>query len=193
MFCYDWRSFRSYRVQVGDFSHIQNYFQSQECSAIDTSRAKGLIRTLRNIYMTVCATNRTSQLYLPLPIIRRSSRARASVWNKERRILAMHRRVERVWVSRGGHLSSEVCADSITGEKTERTREWTSERPALSKDKGGNSPRQIIEWPDSASLFLFPSLSLVSFLSCFYPSSFVPTESTWSTGFSHVFGKAEIY
>jgi len=100
----------------------------------------------------------------------------------------MQRCIERVWVSRGGHLSSKVCADSITGEKTERT----NERPALSKDKGGNSPRQIIEWPDSASLFLSSSPSLFPFHFAPIPASpesFVPLfcalESTRFIGFSH--------
>lgn len=77
-----------------------------------------------------------------------------------------------VWVSRGGHLSSEVCADSITGERREPN---PNERPALSKDKGGNSPRQIIEWPDTAipppppSVYSFSlaSLSLSLSLSLF--------------------------
>lgn len=46
----------------------------------------------------------------------------------------------------------------------ERKRGKRNERPALSKDKGGNSPRQIIEWPDTAipstsfRLFLLPPI-----------------------------------
>lgn len=47
----------------------------------------------------------------------------------------------------------------------ERKRTKRNERPALSKDKGGNSPRQIIEWPDTAipsTSFLLYSFSLAS-------------------------------
>lgn len=113
--------------------------------------------------MTARQIGRVSFIYLyPSSVVRRARARMRGIKSAE-----FWRCTVRVWVSRGGHLSSEVCADSITGEKTERARERTNERPALSKDKGGNSPRQIIEWPDSASLFLFPSLSF--FLSPFAP------------------------
>jgi len=72
--------------------------------------------------------------------------------------------------------------------ENERTNERTNERPALSKDKGGNSPRQIIEWPDSASLFLSSSFPL-SF--SFYPASsgsfILPHCALDSTGIHRIF------
>lgn len=82
-----------------------------------------------------------------------------------------------------------------TNERTDRrtskqASERTNERPTLSKDKGGNSPRQIIEWPDSASLSLsfcsYPQLHLTGF---FILARRASTTNSDLPRFSHTLGK----
>ena len=119
--------------------------------------------------------------------------ARAGAWNKERRILVMHRcDVSNVCGCHG--VATCLARYALITSLERKPNERENERPALSKDKGGNSPRQIIEWPDSASLFLplflcrsasiLLHLDLLSFLTA-------PLESTRSTGFSCTLQESE--
>lgn len=122
---------------------------------------RGSIRALRNVYVTAGRMERVSFIcpYASLAVRRACGIKGAEFW----RCTPM-RRVKRIYACAcicGCHGVATCLARYAPIASPERE---PNKRPALSKDKGGNSARQIIEWPDSASLSRFVPLSSLSHL-----------------------------
>lgn len=122
---------------------------------------RGSIRALRNVCVTAGRMERVGFIcpYASLAVSRACVIKGAEFWR-----CTLMRRTSSVWYACacvcGCHGVATCLARYAPIASPERE---PNKRPALSKDKGGNSARQIIEWPDSASLSRFVPLFSISF------------------------------